>query len=365
MKKSLKTAVKSVGIFALGLAAAFCLILKTEEVQNAVKSSVDVCLYTLIPSMCGFMILCSFLVNSGVFRVILKPFKKPVERYLHISTELLAVIVLSQIGGYPVGIKLCNDLISYNKNYSEICYKLVPALYASGPAFLSGVAGMTIYKDVTGGVIIFISCLIANIAVALFILLRNKGAACVCSSTETDFSADTVVRSVKSSFSALAVVCMFVISFNLVSELVLCFLPVEISSGKYFIYLRCLWEISNIRLLSPVTPLWVTAFFCGFGGVCVVMQIVSVSCNRVKLFGFAVKRVVVSFITAFICFCIENIIDYNYNIEVNYLENIVKIRLNPIVICCFLAMSIILLRYFEKNFKKNQKNFKKRVDLLK
>lgn len=342
------------------LVIAVMLIYDSSGVINSVIACTEVCLNTLVPSLCGYMILSSFIVNSRIGAFILKPLKSAAEKAFHTDLCVLTALLISQIGGYPVGVKMCSDLISHNKNYSEICRKLLPVMYASGPAFVTGVAGLAIYKSVNAGMIIFLSCLTANLIIAAVILFMNrKKSYMVCENEGIDISVNTVSRSVRSSFSALAVVCSFVIAFNILTELIDSMLPAGFTESRFYIYFKSIWEISNIRQLTMQTPLWLTAAFISFGGICVIFQVISLADFKIRITGFISARCAISVLTALICAAAERIFGFEYTAETAAYRIGFSAVCNPAVLICLFAMTIILLSSAENNYEKYKKNCKK------
>lgn len=336
------------------------LIADSKGVISTVISCIDVCLNTLIPSLCGYMILSSIVIESGIARVLLSPLKKIIYFIFHIDNNIFAVFILSQLGGYPIGVKLCNSLITENKNYTAIIEKFLPVLYGSGPAFISGIVGLVIYNSIEAGMVVFISCFAANLIAALFLFrINGKNRACIKSKASLNLSFDIVSSSLKSTLNALCIVCMAMIAFNIVTELVMTLFNISATDSTAITVIKALWEISNIKQLSPTAPLYIAAALISFGGMCVIFQVAAISCKKIKLLYFLTVRTIVSVISAVICFAITEIFSVKTAVTASAVFKTDMIGKNPVVLICLAVMTVILLDFCEKNFSKFKNIIKK------
>ena len=97
-------------IIALVLLLTSFLLFRSKEISGGIVLSVDLCLYTVLPSLFGMMVVSNLVVSSKIFTKLLSPFSA-VTRYLFkLPAKLTSVLLISFIGGYPVGAKIIDGL---------------------------------------------------------------------------------------------------------------------------------------------------------------------------------------------------------------------------------------------------------------
>ena len=121
-------------------AICFCVCF-AEQIQMEMRSALTRCLTTIIPSLYAMMILSQMLLESGVWRLLAKPFRWFGEKCLGIAEPYFAVFLLSQFAGYPVGAGMLCTLVKQHCITKKDGEKLLCVCYGGGPAFLLGLLG--------------------------------------------------------------------------------------------------------------------------------------------------------------------------------------------------------------------------------
>ena len=119
-------------------------------------NSLIICAATLVPALFPFMVLSEFIVNTGAF-YILSRITAPPGRLLFRDENTAAIMLLSLIGGYPVGPKICeklyqNGAISKRSAVNAACFCVNP----SAPFAITAV-GVGLYGSFEVGIILFAS----------------------------------------------------------------------------------------------------------------------------------------------------------------------------------------------------------------
>lgn len=98
------------------LTALVCLFLFTrpEICSEGVRSGILLAAETVVPSLFPFMTVASFLLRSGLGEAAGKPFDKVCEKLFRLPGVLAPVIIMSQIGGFPIGAKMTYELLKKN-----------------------------------------------------------------------------------------------------------------------------------------------------------------------------------------------------------------------------------------------------------
>lgn len=114
----LRRAPSLLGAGILLLLAAALLVL-SKEVGDGVREGLSICTNVVIPSLFPFMILSSFLALSPLSELISRPLSPITRRLFHLPPELGATVLMSFVGGYPVGAKTIASLVREKKLSQE------------------------------------------------------------------------------------------------------------------------------------------------------------------------------------------------------------------------------------------------------
>ena len=284
-------------IFA-GLMLWYCIIIISDgvRIKEAMISAVENCMNVIIPSLFAFMAASGIIVSSGAYVVLSKPFALISKYVLSMPAELFSVFLISNIAGYPVGAKLLCDLCDKGRIDKKTAGTMQCFCYASGPAFVSSVVGLALYGSVKIGMVVFLSCALSNTILAavmcrLFPLKVNG------TGKKRSFSPDVLTDPVLSAGRSLFGICALIVFFSSVTAVLDHYRVLENVSSQLGIQggdaiLRCLLEISNLSRLSkaPYALLPVLSGICSFGGVCVILQVFSLTKDRFSLKLFLLTR---------------------------------------------------------------------------
>ncbi len=351
MKVKERLKILSAAIAAVALAV--LLIADSKGVAEAVSICVETCINTLIPSLFGYMVLSAFIIQSGLGSIIFTPLWYVFRKIIRLDKELFSVFMLSQIGGYPVGVKLINSLNNRDNSYGDLKDKAVLFCYGSGPAFVTGLVGQKIYGSITAGMIIFASCIFANFIFAAVITRKNKPQS--SGAKKTDISGKIVSSSIMSSANALMIVCTTMIIFNIITELCNMLMSGYIQDSMIASILKSVWEITNIKGMDGTLPLPIAAALISFGGICVIFQIISIADFKINLPRYIGYRAFCALLSAVICFAIVKLSGFESSIGVLAYEKTELLIKNPVVFICTAVMTGFLLSIIYKSLSEKKK----------
>lgn len=326
------------------------LIIYSKDTAETIRHCIEICMKTLIPSIFAYMILCTFLINSGLSEIITAPLWYLSRRFIKLDKKLFSVLVLSLIAGYPVGTKMLKEVVSQNKNYTEIARRIAPFCYAGGPAFIIGIAGNVVYNSSAAGLIIFLSCTISNILCIIFITRKEKENNPLLNK-QTDTSGKIVSSALLSSAKAIMIICLSMIVFNIATDLFSCLTENTLCDTTAFRYVKSIIEVTNICTLDATTPLWLMTFFISFGGLCVIFQIYLIADGTIRFFRFALFRLIPSALSSAICFVITEISGFEAYIPATNVKSPMLTIENPLVLFSVGSMSLILIAYLSDQIK--------------
>ena len=221
----------------------------------------------------------------------------------------LAIFLLSQIGGYPIGAKLLDNELQNGTLRPKQAAILSGICFGSGPAFLFGT--LSAQAGTSGCWLLFGSILLANFSLFIiacqFLKLPNLPTVSL-----QRLQAKTLVETVTQSGAALLQMCAMILFFR-------CLMTVAQASGLYDLLtvplqwgfpkntaeglLSASLEITALTQLVPNTPLLLALFaaLLAFGGICVHLQIFTITGGRLSLCWMLSLRVLAGGLAAGFC----------------------------------------------------------------
>ena len=262
-------------IFRLTVAAlgVFLALRYAEECRSGVENGIKLCIEVLIPSLFFFMTVAAYLVQSGVADRLCRPLGRVSHLLFRLPASSLAIILLSLLGGYPVG-AACSAMMHRDRRLSPSeAAKTVYVAVAAGPGFLVNYIGDALLGNVHAGWALLTAQVLAVLLTGVLVGHTVKSVPLPRSPAPVTSPKNLLISAVQSASRAALGMCAMVLLFCALSEIIDAVIPnrslcdiaaaiVEITNGVY----------RNADRL----PLYITAFFIGFGGLSVHFQIFSV-----------------------------------------------------------------------------------------
>lgn len=311
----------------LFLAFTIGLILFSNNNLYAAKSGLALWANSVVPSLLPFFIatelLCSTPFING-FGKLLEPFIRPL---FNISGKGGFALIMGIISGYPTGAKIASRFRQDEICSKEECERLLSFTNNSGPLFIIGTVGISMFGNTIIGILLFITHILASITVGfifrfwkfskmssfnndkLFNLKTKKykfssSSKKLYSSNNTNSKnvcllnlGEIIGNSITNSISTILMIGGFIVFFsvlisilkasNILQLLALCIAPIlntlsipkelsphiitgilEITNG--------INGIANVHLKILSVNIVIAAFLLGFGGFSVMLQVLSI-----------------------------------------------------------------------------------------
>lgn len=329
------------------------LIISGDSVSMAVKTSVNRCLNIIIPSLFAFTALSTMLISSGSYRVLSAPFGGISKYIIGMPKNLFAVFILSNIGGYPIGVKLLRDMCEQGQISEKTAKEMCVFCYCGGPAFYSGAIGQGVFGSTKIGMLIFVSVFSANLLMSVIICRIFKPEE-NHSDIKPKFSAQILTDSVSSAGRSMFVICTMIIFFSSVisiTEYTGIFERMQKSglSENFTVIVKSLLEITYLTELKgkPYYLLPVISAVCSFGGVCILLQLAAINKGSFSLKHFMLTRIPCAVLSAVLCkiflkfINLENIGEISANAY--FTNKICLVKSNNFVPSICLILMILLL----------------------
>ena len=151
----------------LFLCFAFSILLFSKNNLPAVKNGLTLWATSVVPALFPFFVATELLMHTNIVNFlgkILNPFIKPI---FNIDGKGGFCFIMGLISGYPVGAKIACE---FRKNdiCSKIeCERLLSFTNNSGPLFIVGTVGISMFGNTTIGILLLITHILACITVGI------------------------------------------------------------------------------------------------------------------------------------------------------------------------------------------------------
>lgn len=298
-----------------------CFIIFSSASAAGAASALELCFYTLIPSLFAFMVISQTAVQvlSG------KKGPCPASRLLKTERESEAAVWLSFIGGYPVGICCVTSLYESGKITLGNARRLALSLVNPAPTFVISAVGLKMLGSIKAGIILAVSVYVSNIIISLALVFfrdlygfsrKTTLTPSDCAEGSADFS-KALVSSVSQASVTMLYICGFTVFFGALSS-VICLVsdnPVFTCAVKGFleVTIGCREIISNGFYSLPAL-----SFVIAFGGMCVIMQIL---CFGKKLGLSPLHIIFVRLLSGLIASAVSRTLRFLYSPDISVLSN--------------------------------------------
>ncbi len=278
------------GLFAL-------MIFYTETVIAGAKSGIEICIYTLLPSLFPFILMATMLTDatSGIQIPVLKP----LVRLCGIPKGAEGIFLVGILGGYPAGAQAVAESYKDGKINLQEANHLLRFCNNAGPAFIFGVIG-AILGDIRLCFLIWLVHICSAIITGMLFAAPNIGQ---MQQKRKNFS---IVVALDKTVKTMAKICGWVILFRIIitfaDRYLMQYLPTDIMA-----ILCGILELSNgcIRLAGydAFSIFVIASFILSFGGICVWMQTASII-KPLKMYNFCIGKGLQSMISIILCFLV-------------------------------------------------------------
>lgn len=271
---------------------AFLLMMKPEICKQGVSSAIILCGQVLIPSLFPFSVCVLFIMKSGVLEKIsfISAFT---EKIFGLSAQLFSIMVLSALGGYPIGAKLIDQAVQKGVISPSQGGQMLNYCVNAGPAFIIAAVGSGILGLKPAGYILLAAHISASVVICIFSRIRyGKIYSRDCSSDSKISCADNFVESACEASSITTNICGFVILFSAVTAYI------EYFSDRFDFMRRLLFITEVTTAVTRTRNIYLISFLLGFSCVCIWCQILSVGrhidINIPKFIAFRILHGIIS-----------------------------------------------------------------------
>lgn len=243
------------------------------------------------------MFMTAFISKAGLHKIISIPFIPFTRYFLKLDDHLGSIVLMSYIGGYPVGATAISQLYDQNEISRKTAENMLCYCYCGAPSFIIVGVGVSIFNSAEIGIAIYLADILASIIIGR--LLAHLNEKNTTSLKKSDYSiGNGFVEAVNVSVKTILVMCGYIILFSGMLEFIeksdlVSVLPFgkqisTIISGILEVTSGCI----DCGTLLGATPYYFATFFIAFGGLSVLFQIFSITqnipINKVRILLFRV-----------------------------------------------------------------------------
>lgn len=323
------------------------LIFSTSNLPS-IKNGLLLWANSVVPSLFPFFVATNALMSTNFVNILGRFFNKLMKPLFNIRGEGSFGFIMGLISGYPVGAKIACDFRENNICSKEECERLLSFTNNSGPLFIVGTIGISMFGNSTIGLILLITHVLASITVGIiFRFWKYNSSSYNCTTNNSDYKkyknatfsdlGDILGKSITNSISTVLMIGGFVVIFSSIISIlkssgilhtsVVLLTPVfnllHIDTSFISGILTGILEITNgISVLSSIhiknisMNIIITAFILGFGGISVLLQVWSIiSKSDLSIKPYFYGKILQAFISSFYTFLLLNFFPFlNFNL---------------------------------------------------
>lgn len=258
------------------------ILINADKAMEYAKSGLNLCYDIIIPSLFPFFVCSGLLVYSGFTQVLSKVFTPVMLPLFRINGSGAAAFILGIVSGYPLGASTACSLYENRYLSKTETERLLAFCSNSGPLFILGAVGISLYNSPLIGWCLYISHILAAVSVGIIFRFYSSGEFIAppyeLSQPELPLS-EVFSSALRNSVNSIINVCGTVIFFCVAVNIIMGLIP---SREWYVILLSALIEFTSGTVnisglaLPLVHKLILSAFVVGFAGLSVHCQVISI-----------------------------------------------------------------------------------------
>ncbi|MDD6012431.1 MAG: hypothetical protein PUC33_06245 [Oscillospiraceae bacterium] len=294
---------------------AFLLLRFPERAAQGVTDGIDLCLGTLIPTLYPFMILSSLLTEKRFLQIWENLLSGVCNALFRLPGKCAPVILLSMIGGLPIGGKMTEQLYESGQITRSQGRRMLLFCIGPGPAFVISSVGFYMLGTKKGGLLLYISIIASTLLIGVlsrFLPCQEDYRKPERTEEIPSTLSQLTVKSVYSGSVGMMSVCAWVISFSCINSL----LEIMSLPGELRLFLCSILEMTNGCLTAAgKLPLPVIAGIIGFSGICGHFQVMSAMVKlRLNYKLFLTARIISAALSMVICCILQEIFPVSYEV---------------------------------------------------
>ena len=309
---------------------------------NATKNGLALWANNVVPSLFPFFVAVELLKSTNLVYYLSKYLEKFMRPIFNVPGIAVFPFIIGTISGFPVGAKIVSDLYNKGNLTKDEAERTLIFCNNAGPLFVIGTVGYSFYSNSIIGVILLLCHILSSISVGILYGIFSKfhkekiSSSSINLNKNDDISpkdlgvilGNSIISGIKSILNVGGFVVLFsvIISmlnqthfFTLISNIFHLIIPLDENIISAF--LKGLIEFTNgLNILSSIPlkninlKLVLSSFLIGFCGLCVLLQVLSITKNNLSIKRYIKGRILQGLISMFYAYLIFNMPWFNLNL---------------------------------------------------
>lgn len=289
--------------------------------NSSILQGLQLFFISVLPGLFPFMFLTKLLTSLGAVKHLSIKLSPLTQRLFNTHGISSYVFIMSILSGYPIGAKLISDLYIANAISVDDSKKMCAFCTTSGPIFIIGSVGATMFGNVTIGVILYVSHILSSVICGIiFAGKRKKNSAFIAKKPlqmPDNLLGITMLNTVENILLVGAYITIFFLLADILADIGILkaithaieFLlsKVGIQNVSFGVASGLLEVTRGCKILSANPSIWSVCFTCAaisFSGLCIILQSMSFL-NKCKIkaryfIGIKCVHAILAFVICFI-----------------------------------------------------------------
>lgn len=156
------------------LVFAICLLLFSKNNLPAIKNGLTLWATSVVPSLFPFFVATELLLHTSLISFLGRILNKIMKPLFNISGSGAFCFIMGLISGYPVGAKIATEFRNKDICSKIECERLLSFTNNSGPLFIIGTVGISMFGNTTIGILLLITHILGCICVGIIFRFWNN-----------------------------------------------------------------------------------------------------------------------------------------------------------------------------------------------
>jgi len=295
---------------ALAVLMSVGLLTRSEDIAQGITRGLIISGQVLIPALFPFMALCSYIILTDAARILSIPLRPLTKYVFRLPPEHGTVVLMSFVGGYPAGGRMISGLLEQGRVDTHTAERMLGFCYGPSPAFLITAVGAGMLFDRRAGMILFCAQVISAVLVGFILSLKAPWPSGKSSGPKMKGGAGAFVSAVTSASATMFNLCAFAVFFSGLLYLIKGSGAAEWLGSLFHAepdfaltliagFLEVTSGSAYASLLGGARAILLISFFCSWGGLSSVFQIISFfGKTKLRLKIFFMSRILHCFLAA-------------------------------------------------------------------
>lgn len=321
-----------------------CLIFFSKSNIIAVKGSLNIWINNVVPSLFPFFIATELLNNTNIPKQIGYMFNKIMKPLFNVPGVGAYALFMGIVSGYPVGAKIVTNFRNNNLCTKEEAERLITFTNNSGPLFILGTVGISLFYDSSIGILLLFTHILACLSVGIIFRFwktrarYSRNIDVLPKNLTFNALGEVISKSILSAIKSIVLIGGFVVFFGIVISILknaqlfnflfILLAPVfnilHINTAFIIPVITGIIELTNgITMVSSVASknlginVVIAAFLLGFGGISITLQVLSIiSKSDISIKPYMLGKLLHGILASFYTFLIIYFIPYFHYLKI-------------------------------------------------